>query len=90
MGENTAAKIDPHQQLHPVSLRPESEKQRTRRSFYLDKKVIAAVDQIYREVNHQLYPAEVNKSIFLETLIGYGLNNVEEIKSILAEQASHP
>lgn len=90
MGENTAAKTDPHQQIHPVSLRPESEKQRTRRSFYLDGEVISAVDQIYREVNHQLYPAEISKSIFLETLIGYGLNNLDAIKSILAQQASRP
>ena len=51
---------------------------------------ISAVDQYYREVNHQLYPAEISKSIFLEILIGYGLNNLEEIKSVLAEHASCP
>jgi hypothetical protein len=59
---------------------------RERRSFYLDASVIAKVNQAYREISHQLYPAEISKSLFLETLMGYGLRNLDDLKAALAQE----
>jgi hypothetical protein len=88
MGNKTAANARSSEQLHPES--QQSERQRTRRTFYMDSEVISAVDQCYKDVNHQLYPDEVNKSVFLEALIRYGLENMEEIKSILTKSTTQP
>lgn len=84
---NKASNAKSSLQLHPEG-QGQGEIERTRRSFYLSTEVIDAVDLSYRELNHQLYPAEVIKSVFLEALIRYGLDNLEEVKTILIESAS--
>jgi hypothetical protein len=84
---NKASNAKSSLQLHPEG-QGQGEIERTRRSFYLSTEVIDAVELSYRELNHQLYPAEVIKSVFLEALIRYGLDNLEEVKTILIESAS--
>jgi hypothetical protein len=86
---NKASNAKPSLQLHPEG-QGQGEIERTRRSFYLSTEVIDAVDLSYKELNHQLYPAEVIKSVFLEALIRYGLDNLEEVKTILIESAGRP
>lgn len=56
---------------------------RDRHSLYLDKELVAETDRVYKEVNHQLYPAEISKSQFLEALLQYGLDHIEEVKQLI-------
>jgi hypothetical protein len=45
---------------------------------------------LYQEVNHELYPKQVNKSTFLETLIEYGMGHIADLKATLSEAARTP
>ncbi len=63
---------------------------RTKRTFYLDKDLIARVEQEYRAASHELYPAPVPKSAFLETLITYGLTHLPDVKQALSRGAAPP
>jgi hypothetical protein len=58
-------------------------RQRERRSFYLAGDVIKRIDQQHKELNHQTYPRTVSKSLFLEAVLEYGLNNLAEVKTLL-------
>lgn len=62
--------------------RPRSRtRSRIPKSFYLDEELFSQLDRAYRDVNHQLHPESVSKSVFLEALIEYGLDNLEAIKA---------
>lgn len=69
---------------------PDKEKKggrnRSRTSFYLDKDTTLQVDKAYREVAHDLYPLEIDKSDFLEALFSFGLTHLDEIKKLLTQQ----
>jgi len=68
--------------------RPKSDqKTRERQSLYLDANLIERVDRTYKDIRHQLYPKEVNKSLFLETILEYGLENIAAIKARLSDTA---
>jgi hypothetical protein len=58
-------------------------KKRDRHSLYLDTTLVEEADRAYKEVNHQLYPAEISKSQFLEALLQYGLDHIEEVKQLI-------
>ncbi len=60
---------------------------RGRHTFYVDSALVGQLDQAYRETAHALYPVQVNKSDFLEALISYGLDHMEEIKGKLPSSA---
>lgn len=79
-----------HETKPPKEGKPatDSNQTRTRRSLYLDKAVFKRVDETHRELNHQLYPLEVEKFLFLEAIISYGLDHLEEIKPALVEKAT--
>ena len=53
---------------------------RTRHSFYLDTATIRSLDQAYKQTHHELYPAEISKSDFIEECIRYALSSLHEIK----------
>lgn len=57
---------------------------RQRQSLYLDGQLVRDLDALYRQVAHDLYPRDLSKSQFLETLIEYGIAHADEIKAILA------
>ena len=57
---------------------------RIKRTFYLDKELIARVEQEYRAAAHHLYPAPVPKSAFLEALIIYGLTHLTDVEQVLS------
>jgi len=66
--------------------RPKSDKKsRERQSLYLDANLIELADKAYKNINHQLYPKSVDKSLFLETVLEYGLEHIEAIKTLLSE-----
>jgi hypothetical protein len=62
-------------------------KQRERQSLYLDAGLTERIDHTYKELAHQLYPKALSKSAFLETLLEYGLENLDTIVSRLTELA---
>ncbi len=66
--------------------RPKNEsKNRERQSLYLDANLTEQIDKTYKSVNHQLYPRSVSKSTFLETILEYGLENIDAVKSRLTD-----
>lgn len=87
MTDDRIAKLSQRFNQHTVGRKPTSTRTRERRSFYLDTDLAEQLDQIYRDVNHQLYPRTVSKSMFLETVIGYGLAHLDEIKPLLVENS---
>ena len=64
---------------------PKKDVTRKRHSLYLDKALVERADQAYRDIAHDLYPVEVNKSDFLEACLQYALEHLSEIKESLTE-----
>jgi len=64
-----------------------SAKDRARRSFYLDNEIVERLDKDYKKFNHQAYPHTVSKSVFMETILEYGLNNLPSIKELIKEKS---
>ena len=70
---------------HAVGRQKTSERNRERKSFYLDGDLVTRIDQTYRDINHALYPRRVSKSTFLETVIERGIEDRDELQALLAE-----
>ena len=70
-----------------ASARSDSRRSRERRSFYLDRDVADSIDHAFRELSHELYPKQLTKSAFLETLIEYALEHREVLKGRLQRVA---
>ena len=87
MPEDRIAKLSQRFNRHTVGRRPSSTRNRERRSFYVDGELVSRLDQVHKELNHALYPTTVSKSAFLETLMEYGLEHLEELKPLLVEAA---
>jgi hypothetical protein len=60
-----------------------SPKQRERKSYYLDTEITGRLDSDYKEFSHQLYPQTVGKSVFMETILEYGLDNLPTIRALI-------
>ncbi len=71
---------------HAVGKSVSAPRRRKRHSFYLDGELVSRLNDTYREVNHQLYPKTLNKSVFLETLLEYGLSHLPEVQAILTKE----
>jgi hypothetical protein len=41
------------------------------------------LDRDHKEFSHQLYPQTVGKSVFMETLLEYGLDNLPAIRELI-------
>ena len=63
---------------------------RGRHTFYLDSALVVAIDRAYRALAHELYPAEVSKSDFLEALLTYGLERGQDVKAALTMRTDKP
>jgi len=87
MPDDRIAKLSERFRTHAVGRRPAAGRNRERHSFYLDADLVARLDRVYRDVNHGLHPASLSKSTFLETIMEYGLDHLDELKAILAQQA---
>ena len=87
MSDDRIAKLSQRFNRHTVGRKPSSTRTRERRSFYVDGELVSRLDQIHKELNHALYPTTVSKSAFLETLMEYGLDNLEALKPLLLEAA---
>jgi hypothetical protein len=59
---------------------------RRRHSLYLDQALVARVDRVYKGVAHELYPAEIDKADFMEALLAFSLEHLDQIKLMLIPQ----
>jgi hypothetical protein len=84
MTDDRIVKLSQRFSRHAVGRKPATTRTRERRSFYLDAELTGRIDRIYKDLNHSLYPDSVSKSVFLETVIEYGLEHLDDLKPILA------
>jgi hypothetical protein len=84
MREDRIARLSERFKTHSAGRKRSSDRARERKSFYLDGEVVERLDRSYKETNHALFPQTVNKSEFLETVLEYGLDHIEEIKATLS------
>ena len=87
MTDDRIAKLSERFSRHQVGRKPTATRNRERRSLYLDGALLERLDREHRALNHDLYPASVNKAVFLETLIEYGLAHLDELKTALGQGA---
>ena len=84
MADDRIAKLSERFTRHQTGRKPAATpRNRERRSLYLDGALLERLDQEHRALNHKLYPAAVNKAVFLETLIEYGLDHPDELRDKL-------
>ena len=84
MPDDRIAKLSERFTRHQTGRKPAPARSRERRSLYLDGALLERLDQEHRALNHDLYPASVNKAVFLETLIEYGLAHIDELRATLS------
>jgi len=83
------ARLSQRFQTHAGGRPPGAERARERRSFYLATEVTQRLDQTHKSVDHDLFAqGGVSKSLFLETVIEYGLAHLDELKQILSEKSA--
>jgi hypothetical protein len=87
MADDRIAKLSERFSRHQVGRKPAAPRNRERRSLYLDGALLEQLDREHRALNHDLYPKSVNKAVFLETLIEYGLAHLDELKMALSQAA---
>jgi hypothetical protein len=75
---------------HAIGRPKRTNRSRARHTFYIDTELVDRVDALYQEINHELYPKQVNKSTFLEALFEYGLGHVADLKATLREATQTP
>ena len=85
MADDRIAKLSQRFSRHAVGRKPATTRTRERRSFYLDAELTDRLDRVYKDLNHELYPRTVSKSVFLETVLEYGLEHLDELKPVLAQ-----
>ena len=88
--EDRIAKLSQRFKTHAPGRPKSRSKNRERQSFYLDAELTGRIDRTYKDIAHELYPRPIRKSMFLETMLEHGLENMMAIKSRLAklEEAS--
>ena len=87
MPDDRIAKLSERFNRHQVGRKPTAPRNRERRSLYLDGELLERLDHEHRALNHALYPASVTKSVFLESLLEYGLAHLGEIRTTLGGAA---
>jgi hypothetical protein len=87
MADDRIAKLSERFSRHQVGRKPAAPRNRERRSLYLDGALLERLDREHRALNHALYPQSVNKAVFLETLIEYGLAHLDELEADLRQAA---
>ena len=83
--EDRIVKLSQRFKTHVAGRPKNTNKNRERQSFYLDADLTERIDKTYKDINHQLYPKSISNSMFLETVLEFGLENLESIKSRLSE-----
>jgi hypothetical protein len=77
------------ERFKPHTSRPKlGTRERERRSFYLDVAVMARLDEELKSFNHRNFPATVSKSVFLEALLEYSLDNLDAIRARIVTETT--
>lgn len=72
---------------HTVGRRSDvAKRRRATDSIYVDIELLSTLNITHRELNHELHPLVVSKSVFLETVLQFGLDNLDKIKAIILQQ----
>lgn len=79
------AKLSQRFKTHATGRPKISSRNRERQSFYLDAELTERIDKTYKDIAHELYPKPISKSMFLETILEHGLENIAVIKSRLSQ-----
>ena len=79
-------RFKPHAGGENARSKPTARK-RERRSFYLRADVMDRLDRDYKEYNHRAYPRTVSKSVFMEAVLEYGLDNLLSIQELIEERS---
>jgi hypothetical protein len=90
MSDDRIERLSRRFSTHATGRPKRSNRARARHTFYIDTELVNRVDALYQKVNHDLYPRQVNKSTFLETLIEYGMGHIADLKATLSEAAQPP
>lgn len=61
-------------------------RQRKRHSVYIDSQLMHRVDETLKRIQHEVFPTQVNKSIFLEKLLERGLDDVDAVVDAIVEE----
>jgi hypothetical protein len=83
LSQRFSKKEDPAIESKPAT--PKKEVARRRHSLYLDNALVGLCDQAYKQAAHELYPAEISKSDFLEACLKFALQHQDEIKKSLTQ-----
>ena len=83
--EDRIAKLSQRFKTHAAGRPRSNTKNRERQSLYLDGNLMDRIDKIYKDIAHAFYPKSISKSAFLETLLEFGLENLDALKSRLSE-----
>jgi hypothetical protein len=86
VNDDRISKLSQRFKTHSVGRRPSTTRARERHSFYVDGELVTRLDRVYRDVNHSLHPQTISKSVFLETLMEYGLEHLPEVTAALRAQ----
>jgi hypothetical protein len=83
MSDDRISQLSKRFKTHSVGRTATTSRNRERKSFYIDADLVKSIDDTYRKLNHELYPNQVSKSTFLESLIQFGLDHLPEVKATL-------
>ena len=83
MAEDRIDRLSERFRRHEKPPTPPKKRNRGRRSFYVDLTLVERLDETYLALRHQLYPQDVSKSEFLEALLEFGLENLDNISRII-------
>ena len=81
------AKLSERFKSHATGRPRKHNRERERRSFYLDTALSKRLNKAYGEFNHTVYPNTVSKSVFLESILEHGLDNLDVIAAKIAENS---
>jgi hypothetical protein len=70
-----------------MSVPPPPTRRRKRHSVYIDSELMVHVDEVLTRIQHEIFPKQINKSIFLEKLLERGLTDVDEIVAAIVKES---
>lgn len=73
------------QDATPVKPQPvaSANNNRKRHSIYIDADLMKRIDDLFRQIEHEVYPIAITKSLFLEKLLEKGIAELEAVKALL-------
>jgi hypothetical protein len=82
--DSRIAELSKRFHTHGVGRPAAGGKNRERTTLYFDADLAKRLADAYKELNYELYrDGGVNKAVFLEAVISYGLEHIEEVKASL-------